>query len=143
MLELPVRSLVGAPRVDGVNQAIGETEAPIGTGRDREDPELELGRGIESESAQSPVRSMATLPCVNKLQSWLLGAVPLAPNSLAGAGPDRINYVADRLGHDRRYSIDSSKVRALGWEPEHDLDEALALTFAWYRENRWWWEPLK
>jgi dTDP-glucose 4,6-dehydratase len=62
---------------------------------------------------------------------------------LAGAGPDRINYVADRLGHDRRYSIDSSKVRALGWEPEHDLDEALALTFAWYRENRWWWEPLK
>jgi dTDP-glucose 4,6-dehydratase len=62
---------------------------------------------------------------------------------LAGAGPDRIDYVADRLGHDRRYSIDSTKVRALGWEPDHDLDEALALTFAWYRENRWWWEPLK
>jgi dTDP-glucose 4,6-dehydratase len=63
--------------------------------------------------------------------------------ALAGAGPERIEYVADRLGHDRRYCVDSSKVRALGWKPEHDFDEALALTFSWYRDNRWWWEPLK
>ncbi len=63
--------------------------------------------------------------------------------ALAGAGPDRIDYVTDRLGHDRRYSVDSSKVTALGWEPAYDLDEALELTFAWYRDNRWWWEPLK
>ena len=63
--------------------------------------------------------------------------------ALAGAGAERVEYVTDRLGHDRRYSVDSSKVAALGWEPQHDLDEALALTFAWYRDNRWWWEPLK
>jgi dTDP-glucose 4,6-dehydratase len=63
--------------------------------------------------------------------------------ALAGAGPERIEYVTDRLGHDRRYCVDSSKLRALGWKPEHDLDEALALTFSWYRDNRWWWEPLK
>jgi len=63
--------------------------------------------------------------------------------ALAGAGPERIDYVADRLGHDRRYSVSSTKVRTLGWRPEHDLDEALELTFAWYRDNRWWWEPLK
>ena len=63
--------------------------------------------------------------------------------ALAGAGPERIDYVTDRLGHDRRYSVDSSKVAALGWEPAHNLDEALELTFAWYRDNRWWWEPLK
>ena len=63
--------------------------------------------------------------------------------ALAGAGPERIDYVTDRLGHDRRYSVDSSKVTALGWEPAYDLDEALELTFAWYRDNRWWWEPLK
>lgn len=63
--------------------------------------------------------------------------------ALAGAGPERIDYVTDRLGHDRRYSVDCSKVNGLGWQPAHDLDEALALTFGWYRDNRWWWEPLK
>jgi len=63
--------------------------------------------------------------------------------ALAGAGPERVDYVADRLGHDRRYSVDSAKVRSMGWCPEHDLDEALERTFAWYRDNRWWWEPLK
>lgn len=63
--------------------------------------------------------------------------------SLAGAGEEMIEYVTDRLGHDRRYAVESSKVRALGWKPESELDTALATTFAWYRDNRWWWEPLK
>jgi dTDP-glucose 4,6-dehydratase len=54
-----------------------------------------------------------------------------------------IEYVTDRLGHDRRYSVDASKVRALGWEPKRSLAEALDSTFEWYRQNRWWWEPLK
>jgi dTDP-glucose 4,6-dehydratase len=63
--------------------------------------------------------------------------------SCLGAGEDMIQYVEDRLGHDRRYSIDCSKVRALGWRPAHDLDAALEATVGWYRDNRWWWEPLK
>ncbi len=63
--------------------------------------------------------------------------------ALAGAGPDRVDYVTDRLGHDRRYCIDSSKVRALGWGPGRDLDGTLANTYQWYRDNRWWWGPLK
>jgi dTDP-glucose 4,6-dehydratase len=54
-----------------------------------------------------------------------------------------IQPVDDRLGHDRRYSIDATKVRALGWRPARQLDEALAATVEWYRDNRWWWEPLK
>ena len=54
-----------------------------------------------------------------------------------------IEYVDDRLGHDRRYAVDSAKVRALGWAPKRSLDEALDATFHWYRDNRWWWEPLK
>jgi dTDP-glucose 4,6-dehydratase len=54
-----------------------------------------------------------------------------------------IQPVEDRLGHDRRYSIDTTKVRELGWAPDRDLDEALEETIAWYRDNRWWWEPLK
>ncbi len=62
---------------------------------------------------------------------------------LAGAGPERIDYVTDRLGHDRRYAIDCTKVRGLGWRPARVLDDALEATFAWYRDNRWWWQPLK
>jgi dTDP-glucose 4,6-dehydratase len=63
--------------------------------------------------------------------------------ALLGHDDSMIEPVADRLGHDRRYSIDTSKVRALGWSPKLDLDDALASTVAWYRANRWWWEPLK
>jgi dTDP-glucose 4,6-dehydratase len=62
---------------------------------------------------------------------------------LLGFGPERITKVADRLGHDRRYAVDSAKVKALGWQPERTFDEALEATIAWYRDNRWWWEPLK
>ena len=63
--------------------------------------------------------------------------------ALAGAGEEMIDYVEDRLGHDRRYAVDSSKVRALGWAPRRPLDDAIESTFNWYRDNRWWWEPLK
>ena len=63
--------------------------------------------------------------------------------ALAGAGAERIDYVTDRLGHDRRYAVDCSKVRGLGWRPTRVLDDALEATFSWYRDNRWWWEPLK
>jgi dTDP-glucose 4,6-dehydratase len=62
---------------------------------------------------------------------------------LCGAGEEMIEYVTDRLGHDRRYSIDCSKANALGWTPSRSLDEALEATVAWYRDNRAWWEPLK
>jgi dTDP-glucose 4,6-dehydratase len=54
-----------------------------------------------------------------------------------------IEPVADRLGHDRRYSVDIFKVEALGWKTERSLDEALEETVRWYVDNRWWWEPLK
>jgi dTDP-glucose 4,6-dehydratase len=63
--------------------------------------------------------------------------------SLAGADEGMVRYVDDRLGHDRRYSVDSSKVRRLGWAPSRKLADALEETFCWYRDNRWWWEPLK
>jgi dTDP-glucose 4,6-dehydratase len=63
--------------------------------------------------------------------------------ALLGKDEECVEYVADRLGHDRRYSVDISKVTALGWRKTRTLDEALAETVEWYRENRWWWEPLK
>jgi dTDP-glucose 4,6-dehydratase len=62
---------------------------------------------------------------------------------LTGADPALVRHVDDRPGHDRRYSVDSARVRALGWQPRRELEAGLAETVAWYRENRAWWEPLK
>jgi dTDP-glucose 4,6-dehydratase len=62
---------------------------------------------------------------------------------LTGRDESAIEPVADRLGHDRRYSIRTDKVAELGWRTEVALDEALERTVAWYRDNRAWWEPLK
>ena len=57
---------------------------------------------------------------------------------------DLIRFVADRPGHDRRYAIDSSKIkRELGWEPSYTFDRAMEETVSWYIQNRWWWEEIK
>ncbi|RMG70907.1 MAG: dTDP-glucose 4,6-dehydratase [Nitrospirae bacterium] len=63
---------------------------------------------------------------------------------IMGLGEEYIEFVPDRPGHDFRYSIDSSKIkRKLGWEPEVSFDEGIERTVRWYRENEWWWRPLK
>jgi dTDP-glucose 4,6-dehydratase len=62
---------------------------------------------------------------------------------LTGADEGLIEHVTDRLGHDRRYSLSSEKVRALGWEPRVRFAEGLAQTVAWYRANEWWWGPIR
>jgi dTDP-glucose 4,6-dehydratase len=62
---------------------------------------------------------------------------------LTGASADLVRLVDDRPGHDRRYSIDSSKLRELGWAPRHSFDSGLAETVEWYRTHRAWWEPIK
>lgn len=62
---------------------------------------------------------------------------------LLGKGEKLIEYVTDRPGHDRRYSIDSTKLRALGWTPRRDFWEALDHTVAWYSQHRDWWEPIR
>ena len=55
-----------------------------------------------------------------------------------------LKFVPDRLGHDRRYTVNSSKIRQeLGWEPKRDFNTRLAKTVEWYKENEWWWRPLK
>lgn len=54
-----------------------------------------------------------------------------------------IEHVKDRPGHDRRYAVDSTKLRSLGWAPRYDATEALRATVRWYADNRWWWEPIK
>jgi len=54
-----------------------------------------------------------------------------------------VMHVADRPGHDRRYAVDCSKLRALGWSPRVPFDEGIARTVEWYRVNESWWRPLK
>lgn len=62
---------------------------------------------------------------------------------LCGRDESFIEPVADRLGHDRRYSVDIAKITALGWTLTRDFETGLAETVDWYRTNRAWWEPLK
>jgi dTDP-glucose 4,6-dehydratase len=60
-----------------------------------------------------------------------------------GLGKERINYVKDRPGHDRRYSIDCAKVKKLGWQPATRLEDGLKQTVAWYQQNQAWWLKIK
>ena len=60
-----------------------------------------------------------------------------------GKDETSIEFVEDRLGHDRRYSIDTTKIRSMGWAPSRTFDDALDETVAWYTTHRSWWEPLK
>jgi dTDP-glucose 4,6-dehydratase len=62
---------------------------------------------------------------------------------LTGAEESQIEHVADRPGHDRRYSLSSEKVRALGWSSRVRFDEGLAQTVSWYHDNAWWWQPIR
>ena len=54
-----------------------------------------------------------------------------------------IRHVTDRPGHDRRYSLNIEKIRALGWEPRHTPEEAIRKTVRWYQDNEWWWRKIK
>ncbi len=63
--------------------------------------------------------------------------------SLADRPPSLIKNVQDRQGHDLRYSLDTTKLRNLGWRPEVPFTDGLKDTVRWYRENEWWWRPIK
>jgi len=62
---------------------------------------------------------------------------------LTGRDESLIEHVTDRPGHDRRYSLSSDKVRALGWESRVRFEEGLERTVEWYRDNEWWWAPIR
>ncbi len=62
---------------------------------------------------------------------------------IMGRDESSIEYVTDRPGHDRRYAVDSSKIRALGWAPRHSIDERLDATAHWYAVRSDWWKPLR
>jgi len=62
---------------------------------------------------------------------------------LLGKTDKMINYVPDRLGHDRRYSLDSGKIKKLGWKPSGSFDKAIKETIKWYKNNTTWWQKLR
>ena len=63
--------------------------------------------------------------------------------ALVGKPDSLIKPVADRPGHDRRYSLDTAKLQSLGWRPRESFEEGLAKTVTWYRDNERWWRPIK
>jgi dTDP-glucose 4,6-dehydratase len=63
--------------------------------------------------------------------------------ALVGKPDSLIKPVADRPGHDRRYSLDTAKLQSLGWRPRQSFEDGLAKTVAWYRDNERWWRPIK
>jgi dTDP-glucose 4,6-dehydratase len=63
--------------------------------------------------------------------------------ALTGRDESLIEYVADRPGHDVRYSLASEKIAKLGWQAEIEFKQGLAQTVEWYRENEWWWGPIR
>lgn len=63
--------------------------------------------------------------------------------ALTGRGDDLIRRVQDRQGHDRRYALSTAKLESLGWKPQVAFEQGLAETVTWYRENEWWWRPIK
>ena len=61
-----------------------------------------------------------------------------------GFGDEHVDWVADRLGHDRRYSVDWTKInRELGYSPQESLEDSISSIVDWYRSNPGWWQPLK
>ena len=62
---------------------------------------------------------------------------------MLGRDDSMIEYVEDRKGHDLRYSLDCTKLNSMSWRPEYEFNKALETTVEWYKDNRWWWEPLK
>lgn len=64
--------------------------------------------------------------------------------ALMGKDETSITFVKDRPGHDYRYALDATKIeRQLGWSPSVDVEAGLKKTVDWYRNNEWWWRPLK
>ncbi len=96
--------------------------------------------GVDTVLRQGTVGEIYNIGAGNEIPNRTITEAILA---VLGKDESMIEPVADRLGHDRRYSIDTTKVRGLGWAPRREFAEALEATVAWYVDNRWWWEPLR
>ena len=97
--------------------------------------------GVDLVLAQGEVGEIYNIGAGNETPNRVLVDKLLA---LFGVGEEMVEYVEDRLGHDRRYSVDIAKVTALGWRTSRARStRRWRRPSTWYRDNRWWWEPLK
>ena len=97
-------------------------------------------RGIDAVIARGTAGEVYNIGGGNEVRNVDLTHMLL---KLAGRPVSLIKQVQDRQGHDLRYSLDTGKLRTLGWSPQVAFDEGLKDTVAWYRENEWWWRPIK
>lgn len=104
--------------------------------------ELIVGKGEPGQVYNVGADAEATtIDMVRAICGWMDKLVPDSPHRPHG---ELITFVADRPGHDRRYAIESSRVRQeLGWQPTLDLHEGIERTVRWYLENRWWWQAIR
>ena len=103
--------------------------------------ETVLKTGVPGETYNIGGRSERTnIDVVRAICAILDEERPLA----AGSYADRITFVTDRPGHDRRYAIDPQKIEnELGWQPRETFETGLRKTVRWYLENAWWWQPIR
>ena len=97
-------------------------------------------RGIDAVIARGTAGEVYNIGGGNEVRNVDLTHKLLA---LAGRPLSLIKPVQDRQGHDMRYSLDTGKLRKLGWSPQVAFDEGLKNTVEWYRNNEWWWRPIK
>ncbi len=97
-------------------------------------------RGIDRVLHKGKIGEIYNIAAGNELNNLQLTGLIL---KALGKTKDSIQFVKDRPGHDRRYSLDISKIKRLGFTPEHDFLDAVALTVEWYKQNRSWWKKLK
>ena len=132
-----------ADPADGAQRAARRRAA--GLRRRHAGAQLDLRRGLRAR------RSATCSSTASPGEVYNVGGPDEAPNIEVVQRDHRVHrrdeslieYVTDRPGHDRRYSLSSEKVRALGWEPQVRFADGLEHTVAWYRDNAGWWEPIR
>jgi dTDP-glucose 4,6-dehydratase len=126
-----------------VTNAIDDIPVPLyGDGKNVRDwlHVLDHCRGVDLLIAQGKDGEVYNIGGGNEVMN-----VDITHRILDGLGKPAslIKPVADRPGHDRRYCLDTSKLKALGWAPQFVFEQGLRDTIAWYRANEWWWRPIK
>jgi dTDP-glucose 4,6-dehydratase len=126
-----------------VTNAIDDQPLPLyGDGRQMRDYQYVLDHceGIDVVLHQGELGEVYNLGTGTETENLVMAQAIL---DLLGKPYSLLRHVKDRPGHDRRYSLNVDKIRALGWESSHTFEQAIGKTVHWYRDNDWWWRKIK
>jgi dTDP-glucose 4,6-dehydratase len=126
-----------------VTNAIDDQPLPLyGDGRQMRDYQYVLDHceGIDVVLHQGELGEVYNLGTGTETENLVMAQAIL---DLLGKPYSLLRHVKDRPGHDRRYSLNVDKIRALGWESSHTFEQAIEKTVHWYRDNDWWWRKIK